>query len=181
MRAYTSHGHLVLGVNADDKPFRGSVVHCGGPGLCSMCSNEAFDIFERGRRMHMMNPKYHIDRMREVLDEFEPGRERSLAAEKLDECELWLTRCKPTKEALERDQASWQLSHCGGPDICSQCAKESSAVLQEKQVKIEGSLAFDALLTVLRVLLESGLTETMAVDAIRGMQRANILFRKGPS
>lgn len=50
-----------------------------------------------------MNPVYHFDRMRELLDEYEPSRERSLAATKLDECEMWLGRCKPTDEALQRD------------------------------------------------------------------------------
>lgn len=54
----------------------------------------------------MMNPNYNFARMRELLDEFEPSRERSLAATKLDECELWLTRCQPTAEALQRDQAA---------------------------------------------------------------------------
>jgi hypothetical protein len=44
----------------------------------------------------MMNPRYQ-------LDEFKPSRERSLAATKLDECEMWLARCKPTQEALDRD------------------------------------------------------------------------------
>jgi hypothetical protein len=53
-----------------------------------------------------MNPKYNFARMRELLGEYEPSRERSLAATKLDEAELWLTRCAPTKEALQRDQAS---------------------------------------------------------------------------
>jgi hypothetical protein len=51
----------------------------------------------------MMNPTYHFTNMRKLLDEFEPSRERSLAATKLDEAELWLTRCKPTAEALGRD------------------------------------------------------------------------------
>jgi hypothetical protein len=54
----------------------------------------------------MLNPGYFIARLRDVLDEFEPSRERSLAATKLDECELWLTRCTPTAEALRRDQQS---------------------------------------------------------------------------
>jgi len=54
----------------------------------------------------MMNPVYHFTRMRELLDEYQPSRERSLAATKLDECELWLTKCMPTDEALKRDQAS---------------------------------------------------------------------------
>jgi hypothetical protein len=53
----------------------------------------------------MMNPKYFIAKMRALLDEFEPSRERSLAATKLDECEMWLARCTPTPEALARDQA----------------------------------------------------------------------------
>ena len=51
----------------------------------------------------MMNPKYHIARMRELLDEYEPSREKSLAATKLDECEMWLARATPTQEALNRD------------------------------------------------------------------------------
>jgi hypothetical protein len=54
----------------------------------------------------MMNPKYYLARMRELLDEYEPGRERSLAATKLDECEMWLARCQPTAEALRRDLAA---------------------------------------------------------------------------
>lgn len=54
----------------------------------------------------MMNPAYHIQRCRDLVDEYEPSRERSLAATKLDEFELWLTRCTPTKEALERDTTS---------------------------------------------------------------------------
>lgn len=53
-----------------------------------------------------MNAAYHFARMRELLDEFEPSRERSLAATKLDECELWLDRCQRTQEALTRDQAA---------------------------------------------------------------------------
>ena len=51
----------------------------------------------------MMNPAYHFARMRELLDEHEPSRERSLAATKLDECEMWLARCEPTDEARGRD------------------------------------------------------------------------------
>ena len=55
----------------------------------------------------MMNPAYHFRRMRELLGEFEPSRERSLAQTKLDEAELWLTRCAPTAEAAGRDRASF--------------------------------------------------------------------------
>jgi hypothetical protein len=54
----------------------------------------------------MMNPTYHFTRMRELLEEFEPSRERSLAATKLDECEMWLDRCSPTEEARNRDMAA---------------------------------------------------------------------------
>jgi len=53
-----------------------------------------------------MNAAYFFSKMRDLLDEFEPGRERSLATTKLDECQLWLDRCKRTEEALNRDQAS---------------------------------------------------------------------------
>lgn len=54
----------------------------------------------------MMNPDYHFARMRELIEEFQPSRERSLAATKLDECEMWLARCTPTDEAVQRDQAN---------------------------------------------------------------------------
>lgn len=54
----------------------------------------------------MMNPAYHFARMRELPGEFESSRERSLAATKLDKCEMWLARCKPAAVALERDQAA---------------------------------------------------------------------------
>ncbi|HEX4429858.1 MAG TPA: hypothetical protein VHZ96_11385 [Frankiaceae bacterium] len=54
----------------------------------------------------MMNPTYHFAKMRALLDEFEPSRERSLAATKLDECQMWLDRCQPTREAVERDQVA---------------------------------------------------------------------------
>lgn len=55
----------------------------------------------------MLNPKYHISRCRDLINEYEPSRERSLAATKLDEFEMWLERCTPTKEALERDTTSF--------------------------------------------------------------------------
>lgn len=54
----------------------------------------------------MLNPAYHFDRVREMLDEYEPSRERSLVATKIDEAELWLTRCTVTEEARLRDQVA---------------------------------------------------------------------------
>ena len=51
----------------------------------------------------MMNPAYHFARMRELLGEYEPSREKSLAATKLDEAEMWLARATPTEEARNRD------------------------------------------------------------------------------
>ncbi len=54
----------------------------------------------------MMNPAYHFTQMRALLDEHKPGRERSLAATKLDECEMWLAKCEPTDEARDRDQCA---------------------------------------------------------------------------
>lgn len=47
----------------------------------------------------MLNPVYAFARLRELLDEYEPSRELSLASTKLDECELWLTRCEPADDA----------------------------------------------------------------------------------
>lgn len=52
----------------------------------------------------MLNPAYHIARMREVIAEHEPSRERSVAVTKLDEMEMWLDKCVPSAEALARDQ-----------------------------------------------------------------------------
>jgi hypothetical protein len=54
----------------------------------------------------MMNPIYQFGRMRELFEEFEDGREKSLARTKLDECEMWLQKCVPTEEALARDLQS---------------------------------------------------------------------------
>ena len=51
----------------------------------------------------MMNAAYHFTRMRDLIEEHKPGRERSLATTKLDECEMWLARCERTDEALARD------------------------------------------------------------------------------
>jgi hypothetical protein len=53
-----------------------------------------------------MNPTYFLARMRELIGEYEPSRELSLAATKLDECEMWLARATPKREALERDQVA---------------------------------------------------------------------------
>lgn len=54
----------------------------------------------------MLNPTYFINGCRRVLEDYEPSRERSLAATKLDEFELWLSRCTPTQEAKDRDGSS---------------------------------------------------------------------------
>lgn len=51
----------------------------------------------------MLNPQYYIRQIRELLDEYDPSRERSLAVTKLDELEMWLARCTPSQEAVERD------------------------------------------------------------------------------
>lgn len=45
----------------------------------------------------MMNPAYLFESLHELLKEFEPSRAVSLAATKLDECELWLSRAEPRK------------------------------------------------------------------------------------
>jgi ribonuclease I len=59
-----------------------------------------------------MNPKYYFAQMRELLDEFEPSRERSFAATKIDEAEMWLDKCQPTEESRNRDlKAGLHESH----------------------------------------------------------------------
>lgn len=35
-----------------------------------------------------------IEEMRAFINQFAPSRERSLALTKLDECEMWLSRCE---------------------------------------------------------------------------------------
>lgn len=52
----------------------------------------------------MINPYYQFSKMRELLEEYKPSRERALVQTKLDEAQLWLTKCEPTEEALKRDQ-----------------------------------------------------------------------------
>ena len=51
----------------------------------------------------MMNPTYYFGQMRELLDEYEPSRAKSLAATKLDECEFLLANPTPTEQARQRD------------------------------------------------------------------------------
>jgi hypothetical protein len=51
---------------------------------------------------HLDSAAYFLARARDVLDEYQPSRERSLVATKIEEAELWLGRCKPTAEAAER-------------------------------------------------------------------------------
>jgi hypothetical protein len=51
----------------------------------------------------MMNPVYHFQRVRDLIEDYKPSRERSLVLTKIDEAELWLTKCEVTEEALNRD------------------------------------------------------------------------------
>lgn len=53
----------------------------------------------------MLNPQYYFKQMREHLEEYNPSRERSLAATKLEECEMWLAKCTLTDEARMRDMS----------------------------------------------------------------------------
>ena len=64
--------------------------------------------------------------MEELIKEFEPSRERSLAVTKLEECQMWLAKCRPTKEALERDQAAPAIVPAF--DVATGTFKEDSAL-----------------------------------------------------
>jgi hypothetical protein len=61
---------------------------------------------KRGKLLVMMDRQSAINSCREVLNDYEASRERSLAITKLDEFEMWLQRCKPTQEAIDRDRSS---------------------------------------------------------------------------
>jgi len=54
----------------------------------------------------MMNPTYHVNKCRQLLEEYEDDNAREVAAQALDIFEAALTGCTPTKEALERDQCN---------------------------------------------------------------------------
>lgn len=41
---YTSHGHQIPGTIAEPRPVPFSIARCGGPGLCTLCSNEVIRI-----------------------------------------------------------------------------------------------------------------------------------------
>ena len=49
-----------------------------------------------------------------------------LAVTKLEECQMWLAKCRPTKEALERDQAAPAIVPAF--DVATGTFKEDSAL-----------------------------------------------------
>lgn len=54
----------------------------------------------------MMNPTYHFQKMRDLLEEYEPSASRDSAASHLALAEEFLKDCRPTEEALQRDQCN---------------------------------------------------------------------------
>lgn len=84
--------------------------------LCEDCWNEQQGHAVAALRREVRNLRFENARLREELDAateetavrnlrqgietaYEPNRERALALTKLDECELWLGRCKPRETA----------------------------------------------------------------------------------
>lgn len=56
-----------------------------------------------------------LNRVRRAIElAYEPSRERSLAFTKLDECELWLTRCKPRGTEISLEEMRVSVSDCLG-------------------------------------------------------------------
>lgn len=90
--------------------LREGVFWCKLCGACS-CHNpndlKAICVYYEGKlEKEVINPKYVMNRARTLVDEYKPSRERSLAITKLDEFEMWLSKCEPTEEALNRDGAN---------------------------------------------------------------------------
>lgn len=110
----------------------------------------------------MLNPIYHFEKMRNVLDEFESSRELSLARTKLDECELWLTKCRPTKEAVERDMA----------------APVSGSTEEKPNFEWLEYVTEDTLHKVYGAMVDNGVNGDEAREIISTMQNSGILFRE---
>lgn len=66
-------------------------------------------------REHMLT----IVKTRDMLDDFKPSRERSLAATKLDEFEMWLARCEPTEEFISDETTPLPMFERGTNDTLS--------------------------------------------------------------
>lgn len=54
----------------------------------------------------MMNPEYYFERMREMMSEFEPSIARRIAFVRLEECRMWLMKCK-AMEGPQQPQLSF--------------------------------------------------------------------------
>lgn len=54
----------------------------------------------------MFTPNYLFARLRELIGEYEPSEELSIAAVKLAECEKWLSRSTPTAGLAQRTAAA---------------------------------------------------------------------------
>jgi hypothetical protein len=126
----------------------------------------------------MLNSIYHFEKMRDVLNEFEPSRELSLAKTKLEECELWLTKCHPTKEAVERDMAA------PAPDSTEE-GPEFDWPVRARNAHNPSRLEYvneDTLMKVFEALVGADggfqLSGDHAREAITAMQTAGILFRE---
>jgi hypothetical protein len=130
----------------------------------------------------MLNPIYHFEKMREVLNEFEPSRELSLAKTKLEECELW--------------DFDGQVHRCGGPDNCAVCAFETitaqqAAIANGTSINtIRESLGFpplpvpqetydeETMVKVFGALTDLGMPGDEVMNCIKALQNAGILFRE---
>lgn len=82
-----------------------------------------------------------------------------------------------------------QVARCGGPPLCTDCAKETANYISAHQKEMwetlkmtndKGNETHDekTLLKVLNSLLDAGVKYEQAINAIRIMQNNGILFRE---
>jgi hypothetical protein len=72
-----------------------------------------------------------------------------------------------------------QIARCGGPGLCTKCSAEAALYKANQKTDPPAEQhTDDTLFKVLTALSASGLTQKQAINAIRVMQNAGILFRE---
>lgn len=127
----------------------------------------------------MTNPASHFAALRKLLEEFELSHERSLAALRLEEAELWFARCAATRgeqAAAERSekarnaaQARWepQLPVATSPGLLT--AEQAAAELQIARRRIFEMIA-DGTLPSVKIGKSRRITRTALESYVKGLE-----------
>lgn len=98
---YTKHGHHIEGTKLLGMIPEDEVQQCGGPGVCGACTEEAVDQNEEKEVAEEVAFHYAVAIAElfnaldhEITKNYRPSREVSLVRTKLQEAELWLTKCE---------------------------------------------------------------------------------------